>query len=122
MATSESGPKALSLQEMQEAMGHDTNLAKVKEALTLRQGKTFLEGTKYLHATDQAVRKQLWRVREELSTSNCRLVLQGQQIIVPQELCDKVVDLAYQGHQGIAKTKARPRNKVRFAAMDHLVD
>ena len=74
------------------------------------------------HNTVQAIRSQLWRVREEISTNEDGLVFRDRQMIIPQRLWDKVVDLAHQGHQGAAKTKARLRAKVWFPGMERLVD
>mgnify|MGYP002804555297 CR=1 FL=1 len=42
--------------------------------------------------------------------------------MLPSNLWDRVIDLAHQGHQGVAKTKERLRPKVWFAGMDGLVE
>ena len=122
MITNEACPKSLSLQELQEATAKDPHLMKVKEALNQRQWRTFLERVKTLTEEDQMVRQHLWRIRDELSVSSCGLILRWRHIVVPQVLWERIIQLAHQGHQGIAKTKARLRHKVWFAGMDRKVE
>ena len=97
MVTDQACPKALSVKEIGEARKQDPNLHRVREALPLRQWKSFLEGAKILPSTDQSVRNQLWRVQEELSMNEDGLILRGRKIVIPQSLWDRAVDLAHQG-------------------------
>ncbi|KAJ1129839.1 hypothetical protein NDU88_008204 [Pleurodeles waltl] len=46
----------------------------------------------------------------------------GQRLVIPCSLHLRVVELAYQGHQGTAKTKACLREKVWFPRMNAMVD
>ena len=54
--------------------------------------------------------------RLELTTSD-GIVLRGDRILVPASLRKRVLGLAHQGHQGIAKTKSRLRSKVWWPGM-----
>ena len=68
MMTNEAYPMSLSIEELKGATEEDSNLTRVKEALSQRQWKPFLDNAALLTAVDQSVRQQLWRVRDELST------------------------------------------------------
>ncbi|KAJ1144440.1 hypothetical protein NDU88_010739 [Pleurodeles waltl] len=84
--------------------------------------KLFLERTKAVNQECKAAMQGMWRVRDKLSMDGQGLVLRGRRIVLPQSLWAKVVELAHQGHQGAAKTKARLRAKVWFPGMDSQVD
>ena len=73
------------------------------------------------------------KVRDELCIVD-RIILRGHRIAVPRSLCDKVVQIvlpqvlqskavqiAHEGHQGEVKTKSLLRTKVWFPGMDSLV-
>ena len=87
-----------------------------------KQWKRFLQDVTTLNPIDQAAMTQLWRVRDELSTDDNGLVLRSRCIVIPKALWGRVVELAHQGHQGIAKTKAKLRSKIWFLGMDKMVD
>ena len=95
MITDSACPKSLSLQEIREATAEDPNLIKAKEALKQHHWRAFLNNAGTLTPTDQTIRQQLWRVRDELSASGCGLVLRGQQIVVPQKPWNKVIGLTH---------------------------
>ena len=44
--------------------------------------------------------------------------MRGHRLVIPVQLQRRAVELAYQGHQGIAKTKALLREKVWFPGID----
>ena len=48
-------------------------------------------------------------------------MLRGAQILVPSALQQKVINIAHEGHQGQAKTKALLRESVWFPGMDKAV-
>ena len=57
----------------------------------------------------------------ELSVTSQGVVMRNDQIVMPNSLTDRVIDIAHEGHQGITKTKALIRSKVWFPKMDQLV-
>ena len=63
--------------------------------------------------------KALERIQQELTvcSTNC-IILRATRIDVPEILQQRVIDLAHEGHQGIAKTKSLLREKVWFAGID----
>ena len=50
------------------------------------------------------------------------LVLRGERIVIPQSLRKVVLELGYEGHQGMVKTKSRLRTKVWWPRMDRDVE
>ena len=67
--------------------------------------------------------RALEHVQQELSvcSTNC-IILRGTRIVVPEILQQRVIDLAHEGHQGIAKTMSLLRGKVWFAGIDGAVE
>ncbi|XP_061877148.1 uncharacterized protein K02A2.6-like isoform X1 [Entelurus aequoreus] len=67
-----------------------------------------------------AVTLQQYRhVRNELTLSASEdLILRGCRIVIPSSLQRHVLELAHEGHQGIAKTKVLLREKVWFPGID----
>ena len=59
-------------------------------------------------------------MRQELCNYG-NLLLRGTRIIIPKELCKRVLELAHEGHQGIVKTKSMLRIKVWWPGMDKQV-
>ncbi|KAJ1206370.1 hypothetical protein NDU88_001776 [Pleurodeles waltl] len=66
--------------------------------------------------TEQASRtlSGLHHVLQELSIAPEWCLLRGQRLVIPLSLQQLIVDLAHVAHQGVVKTKARLRCKVRF--------
>ena len=55
------------------------------------------------------------RVQEELTVNEADdLILRGTHIVIPSALHQRTLALAYEGHQGIVKTKQLLREKIRF--------
>ena len=55
-------------------------------------------------------------------TSCDGILLRGNRILIPDSLRKRVLELAHQGHQGIAKTKSRLRSKVWWPGMSTEAD
>jgi len=66
--------------------------------------------------------KEYSSVFNELTVSTDGIVLRKNQIVVPQELRSKMVDIAHEGHLGIVKTKNLMRLKVWFPRINHMVE
>ena len=50
------------------------------------------------------------------------LALRGERIVVPQELRERMVKFAHEGHQGILRTKQLLRAHVWFPGIDVMVE
>ena len=62
------------------------------------------------------------RVKDELTVNDeLTIVLKGSRIVIPEQLCEKAVSLAHEGHQGLVKTKQLLREKVWFPGIDKYV-
>ena len=63
------------------------------------------------------------KVRDTLTVNeSADLLMRDYQIIIPNTLQKRVVELAHEGHQGMSKTKALIRTKVWFPGIDAAVD
>ena len=72
---------------------------------------------------DKQTLQSLHKVSNELSvTESGKLVLCGTHIVIPEELQKCAIELAHVGHQGIIKTKALIREKVRLSRIDNMVE
>ena len=50
------------------------------------------------------------------------IMLKGTQVVIPESLQLKVIQLAHEGHQGIQKTKSLLRSKVWFPRMSSMAE
>ena len=60
-------------------------------------------------------------VQSKLSVAN-GILLRGSRIVVPKALQCRVVNISYEGHQGIVKTKQLLRSAVWFPGMDRMTE
>ena len=95
--TTSSLPRACTVEQVKSATATDTTLQAVIESLQSGTWKADL-GPFRPH-------------RNEFSFSD-GVLLRNDRIVIPQSLRQRILILAHQGHQGIAKTKARLRTKV----------
>ena len=72
---------------------------------------------------DTAVFAAWQKLKNELTVSvNPQVVLRGTSVAVHSKLQQRVVNLAHEGHQGVAKTKALLREKFWFPGVDQMVE
>ncbi|XP_022808781.1 uncharacterized protein K02A2.6-like [Stylophora pistillata] len=96
-------PAAMRIKEIEQVSAQNSELQALRNCL--------IEG-KWDNAAEQYL-----PVRNELTVIG-QIILRGTRIVIPQALRKRVVRLANEGHQGVIKTKERPRTKVWWAAMD----
>ena len=114
-----STPKALTVQEIEEATKADATLQAVSKAIETGNRQ---EGPK--QSDVDSVAYTAWqKVKEELTVGvTAQIILRGTRIAVPRKLQERVVNLAHEGHQGVVKTKSLLREKVWFPGIDKLVE
>ena len=118
--SAEATPKAVTLQEIEDATKADRVLQQAIEALHTGQWTPAIHQTP---AADKPALQALKRVQRELSTnSDGTLLLKGSQIILPVTLEQRVLTLAHEGHQGVVKSKQLLREKVWFLGINHKVE
>ena len=79
---------------------------------------TFQQTIKKL--ADSSELKLFRKVKDVLTVSdNSDIVLKNSRIVVPTVLHEKAISLAYEGHQGLVKTKRLLRETVWFPGIDH---
>jgi hypothetical protein len=59
---------------------------------------------------------------EQLTVSECRVIPQNSQIVIPKSLRNRVLSIAHERHQGIVKTKMLVRSKVWWPGTDKQVN
>ena len=100
-----STPVAMSVQEVEEESWLDPEISLLRECITT--GEWGNAPPQY-----KAVRLSILG----------KLVLSGTRLPIPAKLCDRVVDLAHEGHQGLTKKKQRLHSKVWWAGIDRQVE
>jgi hypothetical protein len=108
-------PKAMSLQEVEEATASDPVLQSVKYALATNKWYSPQNGV------STAELSRYHKIKNELSATGT-LILKTNRIVLPASLQERAVDIAHEGHQGVVKTKSMMREKVWFPMMDTLVE
>ncbi|CAB4027350.1 Transposon Tf2-6 poly, partial [Paramuricea clavata] len=96
--------KECTIQEVEKESDKDPELSKVRSCILTDD---------QWESVDVAYRS----VRQELSVLG-KLVIRGTRLVIPKILQKKVLNLAYEGHQGIVKTKQRLRSKVWWPNID----
>ena len=100
-------------------------------ALTIEEIRSAVENDKQLRAVRAAIKTNLWSsdlvkpfraISEEITIDHTNhILLRGTRIIIPQALQSRVIKLAHEGHQGVAKTKAMLGEYVWFPEIEKLV-
>ncbi|CAB4007063.1 Transposon Tf2-9 poly [Paramuricea clavata] len=104
-------PKFLTLDEIRIATLNDPELQRVTSAVKEdRWNKTDSCLSPY--------RNQ----HEQLTVSECGVILRYSQIVIPKSLRSRVLSIAHEGHQGIVKTKMLVRSKVWWPGIDKQVE
>ncbi|CAB4038802.1 Transposon Ty3-I Gag-Pol poly [Paramuricea clavata] len=114
-------PKAMTIQEIQEATKHDKTLQLLTEIIR----KQAWGSIKDLPTTGEDVSELnlFAKVRDELTINEqLGIILRGTRIIMPCSLREKAIRLAHEGHQGLAKTKQLIREKIWFPRIDKDVE
>ena len=91
-------PKAMTLEEIQQATNNDQAMKGLRASIRLNQW-------------DNDIVKPYKSVKDELTVTSENIILRGTRILIPESLQQKAIELAHQSHQRLAKTKALLREK-----------
>ena len=112
-------PKAMTLQEIQQATTEDMTL---KCLIHLTQNQQWHSLDKLPQQFKDADIKDLQmfkRVKDELTVNEqANIILRGSRIVIPKALRNRAISIAHEGHQGLVKTKQLLREKVWFPGID----
>ena len=97
-------PVAIKIQEIESASAEDEELQAVRNCLA---SGNWEKGP-----------WSLMMVRNELTLIG-QLILRGTRIVIPKVLRSRVLEVAYEGHQGIVKMKERLGSKVWWPGVDN---
>ena len=115
-------PKAMTLSEVQLATQHDKTLQCIFWLIQNQQWHR-IDDLPEEHREANITELKLFRqVKEELTASEeSSIILRNRCIVIPTALRNKAIQLAHEGHQGLAKTKQLLREKVWFPGIDRQV-
>lgn len=102
-----SEPKAITLREISEMSSTDECIQAVKKAI--------FEGVWAEVASPYKI------IQNELCFAD-DILLRGNRIAIPNELTNRILELAHEGHPGMSKMKRRLRSKVWWPKMDQNVE
>ena len=119
LIASEAVPKAMILGEVKRATLKDKTLQVVAEFIRTDHRQ---EAEKMYDLDTTAIRSFV-KVKDELTVSDDNsLILRGTRIVLPRSLQQRALDIAYEGHLCMSKTKALIRTKVWFPCIDKCID
>ena len=97
-------PTALTTKEIEQASVTNEELSNLRKSIRFNRWH-------------ELKNKQYILVKEELCLIG-KLVLRGTRILIPQDLRDKVLQIAHEGHPGIVSMKRRLHSKVWWPGID----
>ena len=106
--TNHSVPKAMTLKEILYATNADAALTELQDAIKTNKW-------------DSHTVKPFKAVKNELTTTIQGIILRGTRIVIPAVLQQQAIDIAYESHLGIEKTKPLIREKIWFPQIDSRV-
>ncbi len=106
--TTNSVPKAMTLEEIRKATDEDKTLRALRAAIKLNRWH-------------YDIVKQFKAVRDELTVTSDGIVLRGTRIVIPETLQRRAIAIAHETHLGLTKTKALIREKIWFPKIDKMV-
>ena len=111
-------PKAMSLDEIQQATKADSTLQRLAEIIHMEQWESIIRGSTY-EGVDCSELQLFSKVKDELTVNDdSDIILRGSRIVIPTSLRQRAISLAHEGHQGLVKTKKLLREKVWFPRID----
>ena len=112
---------AITLSEVQSATENDPTLQTVIKLIN--NNKWFAISDHALPESNSKSLQAFKNVKDELTVNDQKnLIFRGSQLVIPATLQNRVVSVAHEGHQGIAKTKAFIRSKAWFPGIDKMVE
>ena len=102
-------PSAITINEVSTARQEDTSLFALHNAIQTGQWANTSALQPYKH------------IKDEITIDHDNILLQVTRILVPSALQQKVINIAHEGHQRQAKTKACLQESVWFPGMDEAV-
>ena len=106
--TSNSVPRAMTLEEIVNATHSDVTLTELRDAI---------KGNKW----DSITVKPFKTIKDELKFTSQGVILRGIRIVIPTALEQRAIDIVHEAHLGIEKTKALIRVKTWFPQIDQRV-
>jgi transposase InsO family protein len=111
-------PKAMALEDIQQATTADATLQKLAELIRTNNW-TLMSNEPTATNVNVTELKLFAKVREELTVNDdSNIILRGTRIVMPLALRQQAMAIAHEGHQGLVKTKQLLREKTWFPQID----
>ena len=115
-------PKAMTLKGIQQATTQDKTPQCVAYLIRNSSWNKLYDLPQEYKEANQTELNLFKRVKDELTVNDeLTIVLKGSRIVIPEQLREKAVSIAHEGHQGLVKTKQLLREKVWFPGIDKYV-
>ena len=104
--TSFAVPKAMTLEEIQQATVEDVTLQCLVYLMQHNSWNNLDNLPEKFKEADCAELRMFHRVKDDLTVNDqSNIILHGSRIVVPKKLRERAVSIAHEGHQGLVKTK-----------------
>lgn len=121
--TANAVPKAMTLNEIQEATTADPTLGTIINFIKRNSWHSLSKTQDFADGVNVHALKSFYKVKDDLTvTATDDTVLLGRKIVIPHSLQSRAISIAHEGHQGLVKTKKLIREKVWFPGIDRQVD
>ena len=119
--TTHAVPKAMTIQEIQNATKTDKTLQRLIEIIHTQAWGSLTDPP--IDGEDISELNLFSKVRDELTINEqLGIILRGSRIVIPFSLRQRAIKLAHEGHQGLTKTRQLMREKVWFPRIDKEVE
>ena len=120
-------PKAMTMNEIQDATVADKTLQMLIDIIEKNSWNNLNSNSTASNEINKDELKLFAKIRDELTVNASKnIILRGSRLIVPKSLRSRAISIAYEGHQGLVKTKQLIREKIWFPGIDndvkHLID
>ena len=112
-------PKAMTLQEIQQAITEDMTLQCLIHLTQNQHWHNLGKLPQQFKDADIKDLRMFKRVKDELTVhEQPNVILRSSRIVIPNALRDRAISIAHEGHQGLVKMKQLLREKVWFPGID----
>ena len=122
LLTSSAVPKAMTLQEIQQATTEDATMQCLMHLTRTQEWHNLDKLPEQFKDANITELKLFKQVKDDLTINDqSNIILRGSRIVIPEALRDRAISIAHEGHQGLVKTKQLLREKIWFPRIDDSV-
>ena len=122
LLTSSAVPKAMTLQEIQQATTEDATMQCLMHLTRTQEWHNLDKLPEQFKDANITELKLFKQVKDDLTINDqSNIILRGSRIVIPEALRDRAISIAHEGHQGLVKTKRLLGEKIWFPRIDDSV-